>query len=249
MNQQFRIGNSVSALSLFEPLPPVSKVRVFWDEENAFEAGDDSGYVVDLFCPWGTKEMAEEILAAGLGYQYKAYEAADAQLPVSAELGDGISIGGIYGLFADRVLEVGPGNLSVVKAPGENEIDHEYPYLTKTEREMLRKVTLGKDYYGTRITRKNGLEIVKTDGETEKSRVKLNSDVLAFYNDNGVAALYFDTASGTYKFRGSVEDVTAAVEAGIRMAESVSGVVQSHIIPRPTQDTLKMLNICAFDTK
>ena len=52
----------------------------------------------------------------------------------------------------------------------------------------------------------------------------------------------------TIKFRGSVEDVTAAVEAGIRMAESVSGVVQSHIIPRPTQDTLKMLNICGFDT-
>ena len=52
----------------------------------------------------------------------------------------------------------------------------------------------------------------------------------------------------TIKFRGSVEDVTAAVEAGIRMAESISGVVQSHIIPRPTQDTLKMLNICGFDT-
>lgn len=52
----------------------------------------------------------------------------------------------------------------------------------------------------------------------------------------------------TIKFRGSVEDVTAAVEAGIRMAEQVSGVVQSHIIPRPTQDTLKMLSICGFDT-
>ncbi len=51
----------------------------------------------------------------------------------------------------------------------------------------------------------------------------------------------------TVKYRGSVEDVTAAVEAGIAMAEQVSGVVQSHIIPRPTQDTLKMLNISAFD--
>lgn len=52
----------------------------------------------------------------------------------------------------------------------------------------------------------------------------------------------------TVKFRGSVEDVTAAVEAGKRMAESLTGVVQSHVIPRPTQDTLKMLKICAFDT-
>ncbi|MCR5279401.1 MAG: BMC domain-containing protein [Lachnospiraceae bacterium] len=52
----------------------------------------------------------------------------------------------------------------------------------------------------------------------------------------------------TIKFRGSVSDVTAAVEAGRRMAEQVSGVVTSHIIPRPVEDTLKMLKICGFDT-
>ena len=51
----------------------------------------------------------------------------------------------------------------------------------------------------------------------------------------------------TIKFRGSVDDVTAAVEAGRQVAESVSGVVTSHVIPRPTEDTLKMLSICGFD--
>ena len=52
----------------------------------------------------------------------------------------------------------------------------------------------------------------------------------------------------TVKFRGSVEDVTAAVGAGRQTAEELTGVVVSHVIPRPTQDTLKMLGICAFDT-
>lgn len=52
----------------------------------------------------------------------------------------------------------------------------------------------------------------------------------------------------TIKFRGTVSDVTAAVEAGRVMAESISGVVTSHVIPRPTEDTLKMLSICGFDT-
>lgn len=51
----------------------------------------------------------------------------------------------------------------------------------------------------------------------------------------------------TIKFRGGVADVTAAVEAGRQAAEELTGVVQSHIIPRPTQDTLKMLRICGFD--
>ncbi|MCD8230585.1 MAG: BMC domain-containing protein [Clostridiales bacterium] len=51
----------------------------------------------------------------------------------------------------------------------------------------------------------------------------------------------------TVKFRGSVSDVTAAVEAGRKVAEATTGVVVSHVIPRPTQHTLKMLGICAFD--
>ena len=51
----------------------------------------------------------------------------------------------------------------------------------------------------------------------------------------------------TIKFRGSVSDVEAAMEAGERMAKSLTGVVQKHVIPRPTADTEKMLKLCAFD--
>ena len=51
----------------------------------------------------------------------------------------------------------------------------------------------------------------------------------------------------TIKFRGTVEDVTAAVEAGKRVADATTGTVVSHVIARPTEDTLKMLGICAFD--
>ena len=45
----------------------------------------------------------------------------------------------------------------------------------------------------------------------------------------------------------SISDVEAAMEAGERMAKSLTGVVQKHIIPRPTEDTEKMLKLCAFD--
>ena len=51
----------------------------------------------------------------------------------------------------------------------------------------------------------------------------------------------------TVKFRGSVTDVEAAMEVGIKVANTVSGVVQSHIIARPTKDTEKMLKLNAFD--
>lgn len=51
----------------------------------------------------------------------------------------------------------------------------------------------------------------------------------------------------TVKFRGSVADVEAAMAAGEAMAESLTGVVQKHIIARPTEDTKKMLKLNAFD--
>ena len=53
----------------------------------------------------------------------------------------------------------------------------------------------------------------------------------------------------TVKFRGSVADVEAAMEAGIRVAEQVAGVVQHHIIANPTDDACKMLKLNAFDKK
>ena len=51
----------------------------------------------------------------------------------------------------------------------------------------------------------------------------------------------------TVKFRGSVSDVEAAVEAAVRKANEVSGVVVSHIIARPEAGTEKMLEINGLD--
>ncbi len=53
----------------------------------------------------------------------------------------------------------------------------------------------------------------------------------------------------TVKYRGSVSDVTAAVAAGAEAAKKVSGVVTSHIIARPEDDTNKMAKLCGLDKK
>lgn len=49
------------------------------------------------------------------------------------------------------------------------------------------------------------------------------------------------------KYRGSVEDVRAAIEAGERAANEVTGVVSKHVIARPEEDVNKMLKLCGFD--
>lgn len=49
------------------------------------------------------------------------------------------------------------------------------------------------------------------------------------------------------KFRGSVADVTAAVEAAEQAAQAQAGVVSKHIIPNTEPSTEKMLKLNAFD--
>ncbi len=49
------------------------------------------------------------------------------------------------------------------------------------------------------------------------------------------------------KFRGSVADVTAAVESAAQAAAEVSGVVSKHIIANTEESTEKMLKLNAFD--
>ncbi|MBR2948637.1 MAG: BMC domain-containing protein [Lachnospiraceae bacterium] len=49
------------------------------------------------------------------------------------------------------------------------------------------------------------------------------------------------------KFRGDIAAVEAAIEAAAAVAESLTGVVQKHVIARPTGDTEKMLKLNGFD--
>lgn len=49
------------------------------------------------------------------------------------------------------------------------------------------------------------------------------------------------------KFRGTVEDVKAAVEAAENAAKAVTGVISKHIIPNTEESTEKMLRLNAFD--
>ena len=49
------------------------------------------------------------------------------------------------------------------------------------------------------------------------------------------------------KYRGDVDDVKAAVDAGLEAASRVSGIVTHYIIPNVEEDTEKMLKLNGFD--
>lgn len=205
MSDKTYLGQNAASFEKGEELLPISRVTIWYDEEHAFTAGDDTGRTLEIDCPWATQAMAEDILRDVAGFVYRPFSAQDALLDPAAELGDGVTVGGIYSVAGSIVTQHDSLMAADVGTPGEEELQHEYPYLSPQQRALARKVTLGQSYYGTTITRAKGLEIQKIapDG-SKKSRVVLNSDTLAFYNDDGGEALYFDAATGTYKFTGTL---------------------------------------------
>lgn len=196
------LGRNVQSFSKTDAYAAISRVTLTDDAGNDFTAGNDTGRALEMGCPWATQQMANDLLAKFQGKVYRPFTASGALLDPAAELGDTVSCNGVESILGEIDTIYDALCASDIAAPGDQDVNHEYEYSDATTRALKRKLTLGANYYGTTITRQNGLEIVNTNGETTKSRVKLNSDVLAFYDDDGGEALYFDTAEGTYKFAG-----------------------------------------------
>lgn len=201
------IGLNAASFDGGDPLEPISRVTVWYDDEHAFTAGDDTGRGLELDCPWATQAMVDDLLSSLSGYVYRPFTAGDALLDPAAELGDGVSIAGIYSVLAQISTIHDALDAADIGAPGEAELDHEYPYISGQQRALKRKVTLGASYYGTSISRKEGLVIRKTDGETVSAQAMLNADRLTFQalkNGRLQDCIYFDAAAGKYRLTGDV---------------------------------------------
>lgn len=117
---------------------PISRVTLLLDDENAVTAGDDTGLELSASCPHATQAMVNAILAQVKGYQYRMLQADDANLDPAAELGDGITAGGVYSVIS-RISDDGSGYSSVT-APGESEMEDEFPSSGPMTQEFRQKI-------------------------------------------------------------------------------------------------------------
>lgn len=206
MSDKFYVGDNLIDFQDIKREKPVDRVLLLYDEENGFSAAPDgSGEGLELTaeCYFATADIAEKVRAALSGYRYHAYAAQGADIDPAAEPGDGLTLGGIYSTLS-RYADDGEGYPDA-EAPGEAELEEEFPTEGPLTRQLKDKITLGADYYGTRITRAKGLEVVRTGADgTETARAMFNADALAFYDDNGAQALYFDPTTGRYMFQGDI---------------------------------------------
>lgn len=135
----FPLNKSVADFGLSPIFDSYSRVTIVIDEETEYTAGNDAGRTLTIENPFGTQQMAEDILASLAGYQYQPYTATSALLDPAAEIGDAATInavmGGIYEIRQKftRLAE------SDIAAPYDEEIDHEYPYNPPADRKIARQ--------------------------------------------------------------------------------------------------------------
>ena len=126
MNGSVYVGQKALSLTEYEKTAPISGVILWVDDENCYESGDETGTVIEQGCPYATQEMANNILATLQGYSYQGLEANGAKVSPVAELGDGLTIGGLYTQLAYQNIRFSTGEVMDVSAPGSNETLHEY---------------------------------------------------------------------------------------------------------------------------
>ena len=93
MFDKTRVGHGVLGdFSGSKAYAPWSKVVLQVDEELSYTAGDDTGRTLTAANPFGTQQMAEDMLRRLKGSSYQPYSGTDALLDPAAELGDAVEI-------------------------------------------------------------------------------------------------------------------------------------------------------------
>jgi hypothetical protein len=138
LSNKYYVGGDITSFSDNGKYKPISRVTLLVDDENSLTAGDDTGMEVIASCPHATQPMVNALLQTMKGYQYQAYEAGAANIDPAAELGDGVTVGGIYSPLS-KLSDDGRGYAGI-SSPGELEMEDEYPSGGYITQEFNRKI-------------------------------------------------------------------------------------------------------------
>lgn len=194
MSDKYYVGGDITSFADNGKYKPISRVTLLVDDENSLTAGDDTGMEIVASCPHATQPMVNALLQTMKGYQYQAYEAGAANIDPAAELGDGVTVGGIYSPLS-KLADDGRGYAGI-SSPGEAEMEDEYPSdgyitqefnrkiaetrstITKTSEEIMLKVEGIDGKYTEVKTTLDGLTVTDASGTTKINGSSIKTDNL-----------------------------------------------------------------------
>ena len=160
--------------------PAYTGVRIYVGKDNDgvdlyYSAGTTTGSVLEIQNPWGTQAMANAILSTISGYSYRPMQADDTLLDAAAEIGDAVSVNGVYSVIARRDTTFGSLLISDISAPSDGELGHEYQYESKANRQVQREIAQANSQF---IVELDEIKGQVTDDQGNYTVVTIKSDGL-----------------------------------------------------------------------
>lgn len=193
MSDIVNLQRRVSEVNVSPQFQNYSKVIIHVSDETSYEVGNDTGRTLEITNPFGTQEMAENILASLSGYQYQPSDLTGALLDPAAEIGDAVNARGTYFGIYTRERSFGRLMKADISAPCDEEINHEYQFESPERREFKRSID---DVKASLIIANDRIDasVTRTGGSEESFGWSLQSDAHRWYaNGQEVMAV---TASG-----------------------------------------------------
>ena len=249
MSDKVYLGQNASDLDYDEKAPKISRVNLAVDSDHIYTSGDDTGRTMEVSCPWGSQAMADSILAKVSGIEYQPYEASDALLDPAAEIGDGITLGGVYSVLAQSYVSLDKQCAANISAPYTDEIDDEYPYKTPEQRKTERQLAQTRSLI-TKNAEEIRLEVQGLDGKY----TKLSQTVDGFTFEDESGTVYID--GGAIKANSVTADKIDATNLKVDAANITGtlyigdlvddvGLVTENNVTTITNNAIKTANISA----
>ena len=232
------LGRSLESFAPGIESQPITKVELLDENGDVVGvSGADTGRTLTALQPDGTDAMAAAILAKVGGYAHRGYEGRGALLDPAAELGDAVTVDGLYVplIALDTTFDalLSPD----ISSPDADEIDDEYPYKSPTQRQIERNMAKARSL----ITKTSEAITLRVDGlEEDYTALQVTVDGVTITDE-----------SGTTKIKGSsIETSTLYVDAAhitgtLVIGQLPSGVAQTSQIPT---DTSQLTNSAGYQT-
>lgn len=158
------LGRSIAEFSPGIASKPISKVELLNDNGDVVGvSGSDTGRTLTALQPDGTNAMAAAILAKVSGYKHVGYEGSKALLDPAVELGDAVTVDGLYVPLIALDMTFDPLLAPDISAPDADELDDEYPYKSPTQRQIERNMAKTRSLI-TKTSEEINLKVEGLDG-------------------------------------------------------------------------------------
>ncbi len=227
MSDKFYVGLDLTGFEDNGIQRPISRVTLKLDDENVLTAGDDSGFELIADCPHATQAIVNSILAEVRGFRYQMYDASDINIDPSMELGDGITASGVYSVIS-RVADDGSGFPSA-SAPGEAELEDEYPTGGPMTQEFNRKIAETRSRI-TKTAEEIRLEVEKVNGDLVEmsSSISIQLGKISQKVEDNINGLRSEFTIELGKISQKVEDSASGLSSEFTVAlNSITSRVQS----------------------